>query len=415
MRWHGFGRFRGAHDAVHHVQHQQRVSTSGGLGRQHDRVAAVPDCIGHVARLGPRGRLLGDHRFEHLRGGNHRYAAVIGVLNDAFLEHRHLLGRQLDAQVAAGNHYRVGHVQDLVEIVDRLALFELDHQWRGAPDVAHQLVGCPHLRRGAHEGQRDIVDAQLLESERHVRAVLFGDRRRGHRHAWQVDALVLAQRATLFDARPDLAVFGPLHGEADAPVGQAVGRDDLVERITEVGRRRRNEAEPGRRAGQALEVTAHREGAARGYVQPSRAAVPTTSWVEITTSCPALSSTGPPPSSAPTRILGPCRSCITATERPVARAASRIAAQRRACSAGVPWEKFSRATSSPAPTSSCSSPSVAGPSVATILARLTRSTSGAPRRSVLSHAAEELLGQLVERQLGGLAHLLCEVARRLPI
>src|SRR5690242_4540019 len=81
--------------------------------------------------------------------------------------------------------------------------------------------------------------------------------------------------------------------------------------------------------------------------------------------------TEPPCSSAPVRILGPCRSCRMAMGRSSRAAAARTRAMVMACSACVPWEKLMRATSIPARMSASmrSALALAGPRVQTILVR----------------------------------------------
>ena len=106
-------------------------------------------------------------------------------------------------------------------------------------------------------------------------------------------------------------------------------------------------------------------------VVPTTAAVPSTSRGVIVSSLPASSCTGSWSFSLPVRIFGPCRSArmqiglcnSTETARTM-----RISSPLPSC---VPWEKFSRATSAPARTSSRKTSAVQhdGPSVATILAR----------------------------------------------
>ena len=70
----------------------------------------------------------------------------------------------------------------------------------------------------------------------------------------------------------------------------------------------------------------------------------------------------------PIRILGPGRSAMMATRRPVAFSAARMRAIRSAWLVKSPWEKLRRATLSPARMrrSSISGDSEAGPMVATI-------------------------------------------------
>ncbi len=100
----------------------------------------------------------------------------------------------------------------------------------------------------------------------------------------------------------------------------------------------------------------------------SRSAVPSIASGVSTTRVPVPSSTRPP-STGPMRSLGPGTSCSTAISRPALSAASLSMPTVTACSSGVSWAKFSRATSMPARImrSSVSGEREAGPMVATIL------------------------------------------------
>ena len=88
-----------------------------------------------------------------------------------------------------------------------------------------------------------------------------------------------------------------------------------------------------------------------------------------TTSSPRASVTGP--SSSPMRSLGPWRSAISASGRPISASVARTARARSRCSSWVPCERLSRAPSIPAFASaaSCSGDAEAGPIVATIFVR----------------------------------------------
>jgi hypothetical protein len=148
------------------------------------------------ARVGPRVR---DHRLQHLGGDDHRLGVLPGDLDRALLHQRHVLQRQLDAQVAAGDHDAVEREHDGLEVVDRLRLLQLgDHRQPGAPGV-HDLVDEVDVRRAAHERQRDHVDPQF-EGELQVGDVLLGQRGHRHVHAGQREALVVADRPALGDA-----------------------------------------------------------------------------------------------------------------------------------------------------------------------------------------------------------------------
>ena len=108
--------------------------------------------------------------------------------DDPVLQRRHLLGRKLDAKVAARDHHRVGERDDVVEPVDRRRLLDLGEQRRA---LADQRARFGDVLGPLHERQRDPV-GPLLEREGEVGAVLVGQRRDRHHHVGHVDALVVA-------------------------------------------------------------------------------------------------------------------------------------------------------------------------------------------------------------------------------
>ena len=59
-------------DRRHHRDRLDRVGADRGLLGEHHRVGAVEDRVGHVGDLGARRARGGDHRVEHLRGGDRR-------------------------------------------------------------------------------------------------------------------------------------------------------------------------------------------------------------------------------------------------------------------------------------------------------------------------------------------------------
>src|SRR5262249_9959511 len=95
----------------------------------------------------------------------------------------------------------------------------------------------------------------------------------------------------------------------------------------------------------------------------------------------------------PSRILGPHRSCKTATCRSIWRLSLRISARTAACSSCVPCAKFSRNTLTPA-SSNWRKPAGlrdAGPIVATIFVRIGRSSAAiryAPSLDVVPQLVE---------------------------
>ena len=81
-------------------------------------------------------------------------AVCAGDLDGALLDQRHVLERQLDAEVAAGDHHAVERVDDLAEVVDRLRLLDLGDDGQPLALLVHDLVhvvevGAPSGRRTA--------------------------------------------------------------------------------------------------------------------------------------------------------------------------------------------------------------------------------------------------------------------------
>ena len=98
-----------------------------------------------------------DHRFEHLRRDHHRLAGAAGGAGDALLDAGDPLERQLDAEIAARHHQRIGEVDDRVEPLDRLRLLDLGHH-RGA--AAGDLLDLGEVLGALDEGKRDPVDTR---------------------------------------------------------------------------------------------------------------------------------------------------------------------------------------------------------------------------------------------------------------
>ena len=113
------------HDARHHGDRFPRIVTAGGFRREHDRIASVENCIGHVAGLRPCRARVFNHRLQHLRRSNHRLAPHTCTANYMLLNDRNFFRRHFHAEIAARHHHAVSSFQNFFEMVDGLRLFQL--------------------------------------------------------------------------------------------------------------------------------------------------------------------------------------------------------------------------------------------------------------------------------------------------
>jgi hypothetical protein len=148
--------------------------------------------------------------------GDRRARVRPGQREQALLHDRHLLDRQLDAEVAAGDHDAVRHAQELLGAVDRLRLLDLRDERR-----ARVLADGGDVLGPAHERDGDHVDAHPQPGLQ-MGEVLLGDGGQRRGLARDVEALARGDGAADLDARVDLPVVGAhrLRAQPDGAVGQ---------------------------------------------------------------------------------------------------------------------------------------------------------------------------------------------------
>ena len=214
---------RFAHDARHHGDGLHRILAHRRLAGEHHGVGAVINGVGHVGNFGARGPRILDHRLEHLRRRDHRLEILRRAADDVLLNRGNLLRRNFNAQIAARHHDAVGGLQNAVEMLDGLRLFELGDDPGlaaiGRNAIAHQA----HIFRGAHKRNGDRVHA-ILERKLEILRILFGQRRNAHRNAGQIDALVFAQHAAVDDLADHVGADHFVHAQLDQSVGKQNAR-----------------------------------------------------------------------------------------------------------------------------------------------------------------------------------------------
>ena len=163
-------------------------------------------------------------------------------LDDLLLNQRHLLGADLDAEVATRHHHGVGGLDDRAHVGERLGLLELGDDAGGRARRVNPLAQATHVADRAHERQRHEVDAEL-ERESEILHVLLRQRRHRNRHARDVDALLRADLAADEHATGRLARRDALDAKPDEPVVD----HDIVARLEGIADRRRRHGQIRRR------------------------------------------------------------------------------------------------------------------------------------------------------------------------
>ena len=146
-----------------------------------------------------------------------------GAADDELLNGGNLFRRNFYAQVAARHHDAVGDLENGVEMLDRLRLFQLGDdpgvETEGGHAVAHQA----HVFGRAHKRDGDGVDA-VLKRELQIPGVLLRQRGCAHQHAGKIDAFVLAQQAAIHDVAGHVFAVDLVHAQLDQSVGEQNAR-----------------------------------------------------------------------------------------------------------------------------------------------------------------------------------------------
>ena len=158
-------------DPVHGLDGEHGVGAVRRLAGKHHGVGAVENRVRHVCRLGARGARVHDHGVEHLGGRDHGLVLLVALRDDPFLGQRNLLGWELDAQVAARHHDRVGDADDLVDVLQALLVLDLGHDVHGGALVHEELPDLQDVLRLPHEGGGHEVQALLHGNGRARRAL----------------------------------------------------------------------------------------------------------------------------------------------------------------------------------------------------------------------------------------------------
>ncbi len=166
-----------------------RPDTAGcRFRRQHDGVRTFEHGRGNVRHFSAGRNRRRDHAFQHLRGNDNRLAGAAAGAGQLLLQARNGFQRHFHAQVATGYHQRVGKLDDFLDALDGLWLFDLGHQADAAlGDLAHFC----QIFRTLHEGKRHPIHLVGCEDGIEISAVLVGQNTDGEQRIRQADALAV--------------------------------------------------------------------------------------------------------------------------------------------------------------------------------------------------------------------------------
>ena len=142
------------------------------------------------------------------------------------MNQRHILGRDLNAEITARNHDTVRDLQDRVEVLHALKIFDLRVDLHPAVVLFEQLADLLHVISALDERRCDEVHV-LLDTEEDVILVLLRDRRQPEGNTWSRDALSRAHLARVQNRRHDVLALDLL----DLQLDESVGKEQLVARL----------------------------------------------------------------------------------------------------------------------------------------------------------------------------------------
>ena len=215
--------FRKGCDAGHGFYRFYRIEAASRFAAEHDGIGTVEDGIGDVARFGTGRTRVVAHRFQHLRSRNDRFACGLAFMDEDFLEHRHFFCRDFDAEVTAGDHDAVAHLDDVVNVVDRSLTFDFGDDLHMAVVFFQNLADRQDIFAALDEGSGNPVHVHAA-AEFDIVGVCIGNSRQVDGNARYGNAFTVAHLAAVEDFRMDVLAFDADNFQVD----QAVRQEDVV-------------------------------------------------------------------------------------------------------------------------------------------------------------------------------------------
>ncbi len=180
-----------------------------------------------------------DHRLEHLGCDDHRLAEAQAALHDPPLNDRQVFHRAFDPEITARDQDDVSDLDHRVDLADGALTFDFRHDLRAAPGFFQDPSQLCEVFLLACETERDEIDAQF-DAESHVDQILFGQGRKIHMHAGEIDVPTRAERARSQNcgANPVVPFFQHAHLHEAVIEENYVADRDVVDQVVVVDRDR---------------------------------------------------------------------------------------------------------------------------------------------------------------------------------
>ncbi len=152
-------RLDGVDDVRHDLDALERIEADRRLAGEHHRVGALAHRGGDVGDLGAGRHRRADHRLQQLRGDDDRPAFGQAEVDDPRLHQRQRVVVDLDPQIAARHHHRVGGLDDALQVAQAALVFDLGDDAGLRAEPIEQLPEHGDVLALANEGERHEVDA----------------------------------------------------------------------------------------------------------------------------------------------------------------------------------------------------------------------------------------------------------------
>src|SRR6056297_2225025 len=206
--------FRVPNNAVHHLDSFDRILADRAFLTEHDRVGAVVYRGCHVGGLSTSGLGSVCHRVEHLGCDDNGFRREAAGADQLFLAAGYLFGRDLDTEIAAGDHDRIAERHDIVDHLQGGRFFDFRDD---AGLIADNLTCFQDVGWALDEGKREPVNAEL-QAEIQVGAVFVRQRRKVQDGVRDVDAFAISEVAADADFGDDRVTVEAGYFQLQAPV-----------------------------------------------------------------------------------------------------------------------------------------------------------------------------------------------------